>query len=98
TFTAKLIKKDGKSITKLGIKDKSGAHAIKRELTGAKYTITNITTATKKRGPFPPFRTSTLQQEAARRYGFSAKKTMFLAQQLYEGIKINGSSSGLITY
>lgn len=63
------------------------------------FTIRNIKRSEKKRTPSPPFITSTLQQDAARKFGFSAKKTMMLAQQLYEGVEIEGEGSvGLITY
>ena len=69
-----------------------------REQAGDKLTVTEITERRKKRNPAPPFITSTLQQEAARKLGFTARKTMQIAQQLYEGITINGQTQGLITY
>ncbi|MBT1279996.1 type I DNA topoisomerase [Thermoanaerobacter sp. CM-CNRG TB177] len=63
------------------------------------YTVDKIKTGVKKRNPSPPFITSTLQQEASRKLGFTAKKTMLIAQQLYEGVEIKGEGSvGLITY
>jgi DNA topoisomerase-1 len=68
-------------------------------LKGKSFIIKNVKHGEKKRSPAPPFITSTLQQEAARKFGFSTKKTMMLAQQLYEGIDIEGEGSiGLITY
>ncbi len=68
-------------------------------LKSAPYRITSIKEGIKKRRPFPPFTTSTLQQEASRRLGFSSKKTMMLAQQLYEGLSVGSEgSTGLITY
>lgn len=68
-------------------------------LKGKSFLIKNVKHGEKKRSPAPPFITSTLQQEAARKFGFSTKKTMMLAQQLYEGIDIEGEGSiGLITY
>ncbi|MDD4296311.1 MAG: type I DNA topoisomerase [Ruminiclostridium sp.] len=68
-------------------------------LKGKNFIVKNVKHGEKKRSPAPPFITSTLQQEAARKFGFSTKKTMMLAQQLYEGIDIEGEGSiGLITY
>ena len=60
--------------------------------------MTKVTRSERKRTPSPPFTTSTLQQEAARKLGFSAKKTMATAQKLYEGINIEEGTVGLITY
>lgn len=88
TFTAKLIKQNGKSISKLGIKNKKQADEIAKDLKGAEYKVLDIKKTEKKRSPLPPFTTSTLQQDAAGRLGFSAKQTMMFAQQLYEGIEI----------
>ncbi len=69
------------------------------DMEGAKYTITEVKRGERKRKPRPPFITSTLQQEASRRLGFTARRTMALAQQLYEGIDVgNGGLVGLITY
>ena len=63
------------------------------------YVVSNVKRREKKRNPYPPFTTSSLQQEAANRLGFSTKKTMILAQQLYEGVDIQGEGSvGLVTY
>ena len=62
------------------------------------FTISNIEKKRVKRNPIPPFTTSTLQQEASRKLGFSAYKTMRIAQKLYEGINLNKETSGLITY
>ena len=98
TFITKLIKQDGKAIPKLGIKNKKQADEMVKNLKGATYKVLDIKKTEKKRSPFAPFTTSTLQQEAARRLGFTAKQTMMFAQQLYEGIEIEGKSQGLITY
>lgn len=65
---------------------------------GKELTVTELTQRQRKRRPAPPFITSTLQQEAARKLGFTARKTMQIAQQLYEGMEVNGQSQGLITY
>jgi DNA topoisomerase-1 len=98
-FTARLIKKDNKAIPKQGIKTKKEADEIVKDLKGAEYQVNKVEGKETKRNPLPPFTTSTLQQEAARKLGFSAKQTMRLAQQLYEGMKVGEkSSSGLITY
>jgi len=85
-----LVKKDDKVITKLGIKTKEEADEIVKELKEAKYKVINIEKKEIKRNPLPPFTTSTLQQEAWKRFHFPAKFTMRLAQQLYE--------TGAITY
>ena len=98
-FVAHLIKKDNKKIDKLGIKNKEEADKILKELEGAQYKVSNIQKKETKKYPAPPFKTSSLQQEASRKMGFTAKQTMRLAQQLYEGLKIgNKGQTGLITY
>jgi len=90
TFKAILVAKDGQKIEKLAIKNQKQAQEILDDLEGASYQVQDIQVETKTRWPQPPFTTSTLQQEAARRFGFSARQTMRLAQGLYE--------DGLITY
>ena len=96
---AKLIKEDKKTIPKLGIKTKEKADEILKSLAGAKYQVVNIEKKETKKNPGPPFKTSTLQQVAANKFRFSAKQTMRLAQQLYEGTKLGEKgSTGLITY
>ncbi|TES97305.1 type I DNA topoisomerase [Patescibacteria group bacterium] len=98
-FGTKLLKKDDKSIGKMGIKSKDESDVIVKDLEGADYKVTSVTKKERKRNPAPSFTTSTLQQEAARKLGFSAKKTMMFAQQLYEGIELGKKGSiGLITY
>ncbi|MFC1701050.1 type I DNA topoisomerase [Patescibacteria group bacterium] len=98
-FTAKLIKTNNKAIPKLGIKTKNDADKILEDLNGAEYKVISVEAKESKRNPLPPFTTSTLQQEASRKFGFSTKQTMRLAQQLYEGIKVGDKKqSGLITY
>jgi DNA topoisomerase I len=74
------------------------AHNVKDALDKSKYTITKIDKKERKRKPSPPFITSTLQQEASRHHRFSSKKTMMLAQNLYEGIDMGEGTEGLITY
>ncbi len=84
---------------KLDIPDKENAGRIKGELENADYSVGKIKTKKVTRQPAPPFITSTLQQEAWRRFRFSAGQTMSIAQQLYEGLPIGGEGSvGLITY
>lgn len=95
-FTAKLSKKNGK---KLAIPNKEASDAILAELAGKSLLVDKIKKRTVKRNPLPPFTTSKLQQEAIRKLRFSAKKTMMVAQQLYEGIELGpGEPVGLITY
>jgi DNA topoisomerase-1 len=96
---AKLHKIKGAAVDKLDIKNEAQAGKIISGLENAKYVITNIEQKQTKKNPPAPFTTSTLQQTANRWLGFSAKQTMMLAQQLYEGIEIKGEGSvGLITY
>jgi DNA topoisomerase-1 len=99
-FRAVLIERAGKRLDKFAIGDKDAADAIVEDLDGANYVVRKITRKDKRRTPAPPFTTSTLQQEAGRKLGFSAKRTMIVAQQLYEGIDIGGAEGtvGLITY
>jgi len=98
-FIAQLIKKDGKTIPKLGLKIKAETEEILKNLKEAEYKIAKIQKKEVQRHPQTPFTTSTLQQEAANRLGFSTKQTMMIAQRLYEGIKLGGKvRTGLITY
>ncbi len=95
-FTAKLIKKNGE---KINIPDEKTSNIIIEELSEEKFIVDKIQKKTVKRNPSPPFITSKLQQEAIRKLRFSAKKTMMVAQQLYEGIELSpGEPEGLITY
>ena len=84
---------------KLTVTDKEQADRILAALEGKAYTVSKITKGTRKKVPAPPFITSTLQQEASRRLGFTATRTMRAAQTLYEGVDIAGvGTTGLITY
>ncbi len=99
TFTAKLHKIGDKSVAKMDINNETDAKKIVSELDGAKYSVAEINQKEVKRQPSAPFTTSTLQQEAARKFGMSAKQTMVIAQQLYEGVKLGDEGhQGLITY
>jgi DNA topoisomerase-1 len=95
-FAAKLVKK-GKE--KLAIQNEAAAQKILAELKGQVFTVDKVQKKTVRKNPAPPFTTSKLQQESIRRLRFTAKKTMMLAQQLYEGIELGpGEPVGLITY
>ena len=95
-FAAKLAKKDNK---KLHVPDESSAQKILDDLAAASFKVEEIVKKTQKRNPLPPFTTSKLQQDAIRKLRFSARKTMVVAQQLYEGIELGpGEPVGLITY
>jgi len=95
-FEAKLVKKNGK---KIDIPDREHADEILDALKNETFMVDKVIQKTIKRNPLPPFITSKLQQEAIGRLRFSAKKTMIVAQQLYEGIEISpGEPTGLITY
>ncbi|HMQ31070.1 MAG TPA: type I DNA topoisomerase [Chloroflexaceae bacterium] len=99
-FRAVLVERAGKKLDKFAVADQDQAAAIVSDLDGARYAVQKVTRKDKRRGPAPPFTTSTLQQEAGRKLGFSAKKTMTLAQRLYEGVDVGGDEGtvGLITY
>ncbi len=95
-FDAALTERDGK---KLEIPNKASADQILTDLDGAEYRVKSVKRSEKRRNPAPPFITSTLQQEASRKLGFDAKRTMRVAQQLYEGVEVPGEGHvGLITY
>ncbi len=95
SFRAKLVKIDGKNARIPGEVD---ARRITSELQSKTFRISSINKEPKKKFPAPPFVTSTLQQEASRRFKFSPRRTDSLAQQLYEGVEMDGGSVGLITY
>ncbi len=101
TFSRKALSADfyGDETGKIELKNKNEADAILTRLDGASYYISSLKNGTRKKNPAPPFITSTLQQEASRRLGFRAERTMKIAQELYEGVNISGYGSiGLITY
>lgn len=98
-FSATLIKKGEHKYERLEINTEQQADKIVKELKNGKYQVEKIEINQKKRNPFPPFITSTLQQESSQKLGFSPAKTMLIAQQLYEGIELKkGAREGLITY
>jgi len=87
-----------KLIAEREIPSEAEAQRLAGELVGAEFVVSRISSREVSRQPAPPFITSTLQQEASRKLGFSPERTMFLAQQLYEGVKIGDEVVGLITY
>jgi len=93
-----VINRDAVDGRRFLITSAEAAQRIVDEIKGREFYLARIDKKLRKRSPSPPFITSTLQQEAARRLGFSAKKTMLIAQQLYEGIELAEGSAGLITY
>jgi DNA topoisomerase-1 len=97
-FEARLTGFDGKKLQKLDVKNKEQADGIKSMLDGATFRALSVEAKPTKRNPGPPFTTSSLQQAASSRLGFSATRTMQVAQRLYEGIDIGGETTGLITY
>lgn len=95
-FQAKLFKIDGK---KAEVNNEEEAEQVLKNVEGEDFVLEKITKKEKKRNPLPPFITSTLQQDASRRLNFSPKKTMMLAQRLYEGVALGAKGTvGLITY
>jgi DNA topoisomerase-1 len=97
-FEARLTAYDGKKLQKLDISSQAQAEDIKAMLEGASFKALSVEAKPTKRNPGPPFTTSTLQQAASSRLGFSAVRTMQIAQRLYEGMDIGGETAGLITY
>lgn len=97
-FTTHLSVLDGKKTAKFTLANEEEANRAAQKIQAATFGVGEIERKKVKRSPAPAFTTSTLQQEAARKLFFSAKKTMQLAQQLYEGVDIGGETVGLITY
>ena len=97
-FLAQLAEWGGKKIQKLDIGSEKDARGIAAGLEGSAYRVKSVTAKEKKRSPLPPFMTSTLAQESSRKLGFSAQRTMRVAQTLYEGVELGGEHIGLITY
>ncbi|MDD6252069.1 MAG: type I DNA topoisomerase [Oscillospiraceae bacterium] len=95
-FTASLY---GNAEGKIEIKNKEESDKILSDLEDAEYIVSKVKTGTRKKSPAPPFITSTLQQEASRKLGYQSRRTMKIAQELYEGVEIEGiGPTGLITY
>lgn len=98
SFEARLVGADGQKIQRLDIGTGKEAEDFKSALDSAAFSIASVEAKPAKRNPPPPFTTSTMQQEASRKLGFAPAHTMRLAQRLYEGIEIDGETTGLITY
>ncbi len=97
-FTAKFNNYKGKKLSQFDIVNEEEAGDIVKILKGKNYKVDSVEKKQVNRNPYAPFTTSSLQQEASRKLGFSAKRTMQIAQKLYEGITLGGETVGLITY
>ena len=97
-FAARLIQLDGKKIEKLSLTNEADAKRAVDAINAQTFAVGSVEAKPVKRNPSPPFITSTLQQEASRKLGFNAKRTMQIAQGLYEGVELGGDVTGLITY
>ncbi|WP_135079104.1 type I DNA topoisomerase [Terasakiella sp. SH-1] len=98
TLAANLTHLNGEKLAKLSIGNENAANGAVATVEAGTYTVGDVERKKTRRNPAPPFTTSTLQQEASRKLGFGAKRTMQVAQKLYEGINIGGETVGLITY
>ncbi|MGH8623773.1 MAG: DNA topoisomerase I [Gammaproteobacteria bacterium] len=100
-FWAKLIEYQGEKLKQFSVVEEKHAQCVRDDLlqkAGGRLTVSRVEKTQRKRNPAPPFMTSTLQQEAVRKLGFTAQRAMRVAQQLYEGIDVGDGSVGLITY
>ena len=97
-FTARLAEYNGEKVQKFTFQNEKSVSPVVASIESQNFHVSHIDKKRVKRNPYPPFTTSTLQQEAARKLGFSASKTMTVAQSLYEGINLQGDTVGLITY
>ncbi len=98
-FSAYLVNFDGNPVNKTDIKTQAQVDEMMARLSGETFSVQKVKRGTKNYKPIPPFKTSTLQQEASNRLGFSPKRTMAIAQELFEGVDITGvGTTGLITY
>ena len=98
TVRARLVLRAGQKLDKFDIANEATAHGYRDALRGQVFRVESIEAKEHKRNPAPPFTTSSLQQEASRKLGFSPRRTMQIAQRLYEGVDIGGETVGLITY
>lgn len=97
-INARLVSLDGKRLNKFDLPDEASAKAAAATIASNPLSVSSVTAKPAKRNPAAPFTTSTLQQEAARKLGFSATQTMQIAQRLYEGVDVGGDTAGVITY
>ncbi|MCE9648748.1 MAG: type I DNA topoisomerase [Parvibaculum sp.] len=98
SLTARLTKLNGDKLDKFSLPNEAAAAAARKSIESGKFSVASVESKPARRNPYPPFTTSTLQQEASRKLGFSASHTMRVAQRLYEGVDIGGETVGLITY
>ena len=98
SFAARLFQLDGKKIEKLSLANQADADRAVAAIKAQSFSVGSVEASPVKRNPSPPFKTSTLQQEASRKLGFNAKRTMQIAQGLYEGVDLDGDTTGPITY
>jgi len=98
SFTAQLTQLDGKRLDKFALPAREAAEAAVARISPQAFSVATVERKQSRRNPSPPFTTSTLQQEASRKLGFGATRTMRTAQRLYEGVDIGGETVGLITY
>ena len=97
-FTARLVHLNGEKLDKMDLGNEEAARAAVAAIEAGEFTVSKVDRRPTRRNPQPPFTTSTLQQEASRKLGFSASQAMRTAQSLYEGKTIDGETTGLITY
>lgn len=97
-FTANLFEINGEKLEKFSLTNEKTATEVQKLLEEKSYQVTKITKKQQKRKPQAPFTTSSMQQEASRKLGFGASRTMMIAQRLYEGVDVGGGTQGLITY
>ena len=97
-FETRLTHYKQEKLTKFSLNNETDAHAARDAVNAASFTVASVESKPAKRYASPPFTTSTLQQEASRKLGFNAQRTMRTAQKLYEGFEIDGETVGLITY
>jgi DNA topoisomerase-1 len=97
-FLAPVTDREGKKLDRFDLKNADDATTIVEDLQGSGWAVREVKKTERQRNPAAPFTTSTLQQDASRKLGFTARRTMAVAQQLYEGMPIGGESLGLITY
>ncbi|MFT6509977.1 MAG: DNA topoisomerase-1 [Parvibaculaceae bacterium] len=98
TFPTRLVSVDGTKLTKFDIPNEALATELVGRIAASSFSVSSVDSKPTRRNPYAPFTTSTIQQEASRKLGFSASRTMQVAQRLYEGIEIDGETTGLITY